>query len=82
MSGQAKVVYPGIVVARKRLLGVPADGERLAVDWESIGVLLVWLEGHGNYGGWDFVQATQRITCVCGADLFEVADPAIGVPAT
>lgn len=77
-----KVAYPGIVVARKRArLDIPGDGERLAVDWESIGVLLVWLEGHGHCGGWDFIPVTQRITCACGSDLFEVTDPVCGVSA-
>jgi hypothetical protein len=51
-----------------------AEDERGAEDWNAVGWLLVWAEGHGSCGGWQFDPASKRLSCACGRDLFEVGD--------
>lgn len=54
--------------------GSGADDERLAEDWNAAAWLLVWSEGHGSCGGWQYAPETRRLTCACGLDLFEMRD--------
>lgn len=70
--------YPVMLLAAWKQVGggLPgSDDERLAEDWQAAGHLLVWMEGHGRCGGWTFDPATQRLSCACGGDLFEVTGP-------
>lgn len=62
--------------------GCPDD--RLQGEWDAIGHLLVWAEGHGDHGGWTFDSTTKLITCACGEDLFEymAVEPVVKTPHT
>jgi hypothetical protein len=68
---------PAVIVAWKSVgTSLPrSSDERLAEDWNAVGNLLVWMEGHGGCEGWTFDPHTQRLACSCGADLYEVTDP-------
>lgn len=70
--------YPVIVVAWKSLGSRLPEGDdkRLTEDWQSVGDLLAYIDGHGDHGGWAFDKATQVMTCKgCGEPMYEVGDP-------
>jgi hypothetical protein len=69
--------YPVIVVAWKSVgsrLASPEE-QKLAKDWQDVGDLLAYIDGHGDHGGWSFDEATQDMTCKCGMVMYEVGDP-------
>ena len=78
-SAAMKVAYPAIIVAWKsvgsRLRGLSEEDRKLAEDWQSVGDFLVWMDNHGDHGGWKFDKGTQAMTCECGELLYEVGDP-------
>lgn len=73
-----KVAYPAIVVAWKSVgtsLAATPEDQRRAQDWQSVGDLLAFIDGHGDHGGWKFNGETQAMTCECGDLMYEVGDP-------
>jgi len=70
---------PVLLAVADPALGTPwprprsgADDERLAEDWNAAAWLLVWSEGHGSCGGWQYAPETRRLTCACGQLAFEI----------
>jgi len=70
--------YPAMLLAAWKQVGsdLPrGDDDRLAEDWQAVGHLLVWIGRPRPLPRWAFDPGTQRLTCACGDDLFEMTSP-------
>ena len=78
-----EVHHPAILAAWRSVGSRLPEGDdrRLAEDWQSVGDLLAFIDGHGDHGGWTFDKSTQLMTCKCGEVMYEVGDPVQAVGA-
>lgn len=77
-AARFKVGYPAAVVAWKSvgtaLAASAADLERLK-DWQAVGDLLAYIDGHGDHDGWTFDKVTQVMSCKRCGPMYQVGDP-------